>query len=125
MAAHVIKRAQLAIGAAHDQQRFAHQLRGEIIARLCHLVAMPHHLPASRKNAFLLGRKRRRLGIEMRGQSPRPRDLGINVKGLKRVRHIESRIIVSWGKVSWDNLSWDNLSWTSISDGILKSNARP
>ena len=57
---------------------------------------MPHHLPASRKNAFLLGREDSRVGVKMRRQSPRPRDVGINLKGLKRVRHIESRIIVSW-----------------------------
>jgi hypothetical protein len=36
----------------------------------------------------------------MRGQSPRPRDIGINLKGLKRVSHIESRIIVSWTRAA-------------------------
>jgi hypothetical protein len=62
---------------------------------------MPHYLPASRKNALLLGREGRWLSVEMRRQSPGPRDIAIDLKGLKRVRHIEREIIVSWGKVSW------------------------
>jgi hypothetical protein len=71
---------------------------------------MPHHLPTSSKDAFLLSREARRIGVEMRGQCPRPCDIGLNLKGLKRVRHIESEIIVSWDEVS---------------NSILKSNMRP
>ena len=65
MPAHVIEPAQLAVGAAHDEQWFAHQFRREVIARLRHLVAMPHHLPAARKNALLLGREDSRVGVKL------------------------------------------------------------
>ncbi len=85
--AHVIKAAQFAVVIAHDQQRLADQLGRKVVAGVRHLVAMPHHLPAAGKDSLFLGRKRLRPGIEMRGQSPGPRNIGINGTNTFRSSH--------------------------------------
>src|SRR6267143_310578 len=53
--ANVIKAAQSAVRTAHDEQRLTHQLRREVVARICRLVAMSHRLPALPKDSFSLG----------------------------------------------------------------------
>src|ERR1700733_3437357 len=85
--AHVIEAAQLAVAIANDQQRLADQLGRKVVAGVCHLVAMPHHLPAPHKDSLFLGRKRIRLGVEMRGQSPGPRNIGIDGTNTFRSSH--------------------------------------
>jgi hypothetical protein len=65
MPAHIIKAAQLTLGPAHNQQRFARQFRREVVARIRNLIAMANHLPASREDLFLLNREGSRLGVKI------------------------------------------------------------
>src|SRR5208282_4193155 len=87
MAAHVIKPAQFAIAAAHNQQRLAQQFGGEVISGIRHLVTMSYHLPASREDSFFLGREGSPLSVKMRGQGPRLSDIGINRNYIFRNSH--------------------------------------
>jgi hypothetical protein len=89
MATYVIKSAQLFVGTAHNEYGLAHEFRREVISRLGHLPVMPNHLPRSRKD-LLLGREGIRLRIKVRQLGSCPGPIGINLRGLKRVRHIGS-----------------------------------
>ena len=52
MAADVIKTSQLSVCAAHEQQGFAHQFGGEIVAGLFDLAGVTHDLPGAREDFF-------------------------------------------------------------------------
>jgi hypothetical protein len=65
------KSAQLTLGAAHQQQRLAQQLRGKEVARLQQLLVMPHHLPGTSKDAISFPRAHLRVGVEKGRNRPR------------------------------------------------------
>ena len=54
MTADVVETAQLALSAAHQQQRFAQQFGGEKVAGLGKLFAMSDHLPGTGKDSLVL-----------------------------------------------------------------------
>ena len=81
MAADVIKSAQLTLGTAHQQQRFAQKVGGEEVAGLQQLLAMPNHLPGASKDAISFPRAHLRIGIEDCRNRPGPGDVGIDLNG--------------------------------------------
>ena len=80
MTADVIETAQLALGAAHQQQRFAQKFGGEKVARLGQLLAPSDHLPGAGKDSLVFARADFWVGIERRRNGPGPRNVGIDLK---------------------------------------------
>src|ERR1700730_4774712 len=75
VATYIVESAQHPIGTSHNQQWLAHYFSREIGARTRHLAAVPYHLPCAAENLFLFSSMYCRIGINARGQSPRPRNV--------------------------------------------------
>ena len=72
MAANIVKTAQLATGAAHQQQGLAVKFGGEEIARIRQLMAMAYHLPGLAEDLLVLQCQDRRIGIKRSRKRPSP-----------------------------------------------------
>lgn len=87
MPADIVKAAQDAIAAAHEQQWFAHQFRRKVIARMTNLAGVPYHLPGAGEDFFFFGGEDFRIGVERCGKRPRAGDVGFNTKPVFRDFH--------------------------------------
>jgi hypothetical protein len=75
VAAYIVKSAQHSIGTPHNQQWLAYYFSREIVARIRHLTEMADHLPCASENFLFFSSMYSRIGINARGQSPRPRNV--------------------------------------------------
>ena len=83
----VVEPAQLAVTAAHKQQRLANQFRREVIAGICDLTCVAYDLPCPAKDFFFFDAEDLRIGINRGGKRPGARDVGFDVKRLFRKLH--------------------------------------
>ena len=80
MAAHVVEAAQRSVAAAHEQERFAQELRCEIVAGMRDLAGVTHHLPGAREDFFFFRGEHRRVRVQRSGEGPGLPDLRLDMK---------------------------------------------
>src|SRR5271157_132142 len=86
MAAHVIKAAENAILAPHDEQWLSDKLEGEVVAGLCGLVNVSYNLPGGGKDPGFFVRKGFCAEIERCRQGGSASDVAIGVE--LKIRHL-------------------------------------
>ena len=79
MSANVVKAAQDAVAATHDQQRLTHALNGKVVVGICDLIAEPDDLPCLPKKVLPFALQQRRIEIGVGGKSPRISHSGIDL----------------------------------------------
>ncbi len=87
MAADVVEAAHFPGVVPHEEQRFAGNLGGEVVARLSHLGYVPGNLPGAGKDLLFLLAKNFRIEVEAGGKRPGASEVGIDMEWLGRTRH--------------------------------------
>jgi hypothetical protein len=80
--ANVVVTAQCAFGVADDKQRLSGKIEGEVVSRLCHLLAPADHLPRPPEDPALFFFEGNRIQVKTRRQRLGAPDLPVDEAGV-------------------------------------------